>query len=219
MAKAKKSGDKKTKAPQEQMRPLIDESSKVQPLKQIYNGFEIEKRQVLLTVEQDHSKKGNAISIYNDILKEGVEIHQGYVKDINMAVEMLNELGVVLKDFKPNTIRLRKFGPGFKDKGISKCKYVLTLKDKKETKKREVEFKLSPTQFEKFWPQTEGARVHKKRMRKTIKGFDFELDAFLDRILLIIECEVSDEAEIDKVPTMGMDITNQKNWSNKALSK
>lgn len=215
----KKTKKSTSKTSEPEFRPLIDETSTFKPVKEIYSGYEIEKRLLLLTVEKDHSKKSNAITIYNEVLKDGVLIDQGYVKDIAMAVEMLQALGIKPKDFKPNTIRLRKFYEGHKEKGISKYKYVLTLKDKKETKKREVEFKLSKEQFDKYWPETAGARVQKKRLRKKIKGFEFEIDAFTDRVLLIAECEVKDEKDLAKVPIFGMDITNLKDWSNKALSR
>lgn len=204
---------------EETFRPLIKETSMTQPVKQIFSGFEIEKRQLLATVEEDHTKNKNALVTYNQVLAEGVIINQGYIKDIQEAVKFLTELGIDLNDFKPNTIRLREFGPGYKAKKISPYRYVLTLKDRKEVKKREAEFKLSREQFDKYWPLTEGARVQKKRMKKDIKGFTFELDAFIDRFLLIAECEVTKEADLAKVPKMGMDITNTKDWSNKALSK
>lgn len=204
---------------QENFRPLINPDSKMKPLKQLFSGFEIEKKQVLLTKEEDFTKNKNGLEIYNEVLENGVLIEQGYIKDIPKAAEVLQELGINLNDFKPNTIRLRSFGVGYKKKGISKCRYVLTLKDKKETKKREAEFKLTQELFEKYWPLTEGARVQKKRFRKVIKKHEFELDAFTDRILLLAECEVTDEAKLEKIPKLGMDVTNDKNWSNKAISK
>lgn len=213
----------KTASPQTEetlgFRPLIDPNSKLIPLKQLFAGYEVEKKQVLATKEEDHTKKKNSLVFYNETLEAGVSIEQGYIKDIYQAVDMLKELGIVPNEFKPNTIRLRRFGEGYKEKGISPTKYVLTLKDKKETKTREVEFKLSKDQFDKYWPLTHGARVQKKRMKKEIKGFEFEIDAFTDRFLLLAECEVTDEAELIKVPKLGMDVTNNNTWSNKALSK
>lgn len=200
-------------------RPLIDPNSKLKPLKELFSGYEIEKKQVLATKEEDHTKKKNSLVFYHETLSEGVLIDQGYIKDIPQAAQVLTELGVSLQDFKPNTIRLRCFGPGYKKKGISPSKYILTLKDKKETKTREVEFKLSEKQFLQYWPMTEGARVQKKRMKKLIKGFEFEIDAFTDRYLLLAECEVTDEKILDKVPVLGLDVTNNKLWSNKNLSK
>lgn len=200
-------------------RPLVNPDSKLKPLKQIFAGYEIEKRQVLLTLEEDHTRGKNGLTIYNEVLSEGVLIDQGYVKDIQVAVRILNELGISLNEFKPNTIRFRRFGFGYKVKKVSKFRYVLTLKDRKETKKREVEFKLTESQFQKYWPETIGARVQKKRMWKRNKGFDFEMDAFVDRILLIAECEVDDEARLEKVPILGMDVTNNSLWTNKTLSK
>lgn len=204
---------------QPEFRPLISPDSKMQPLKQLFNGYEIEKKFVLLTKEEDHTKKKNAPQVYDEALREGVIIEQGYIKDIPQAATVLQELGIDLSDFKPNTIRIRRFGEGYKEKKISKTRYVLTLKDKKETKKREAEFKLSRAQFDKYWPMTEGSRLTKRRMKKTIRGFVFEIDAFVDRYLLLMECEVTTEEDLEKVPKMGMDVTNDKQWSNKQLSR
>lgn len=190
-------------------RPLIDPDSKLIPLKQIFNGFEIEKRFLLCTKEEDFSRKKNAHEVYDEILREGTVIEQGYIKDIQRAVEILTELGISLQEFKPNTIRLRKYGKDL----------ILTLKDRKETKKREVEFELTKAQFKAYWPDTKGARITKKRLVKKFKGWEFELDAFTDRFLVIAECEVDDEKELDKVPKLGKDITNDKNWTNKTLSR
>jgi CYTH domain-containing protein len=190
-------------------RPLIKPDSKMKPLKQIFNGFEIEKRQLLLTVEEDHTRAKNGLVTYNEVLENGVDIRQGYIKDVQQAKSVLTELGISLNEFQPNTIRLRKYG----------TKYILTLKDNKGTKKREVEFKLSRAQFNKYWPITKGARVTKKRLEKKIKGHLFEIDAFTDRFLLIAECEVQSEEALSAVPKMGMDITGNSSWTNKRLSK
>lgn len=191
-------------------RPLIDPNSKFKPLKQLFLGYEIEKRQILATVEEDHTKKKNAITFYHDILQNGTPIRQGYIMDIPTAQTMLNKLGITLNEFRPNTIRLRRTGT---------TTYTLTLKDRKESKTREAEFKLTKAQFYKYWPLTQGHRINKKRLVKVIRGFSFELDAFIDRYLLIAECEVQDEAKLDNVPVLGMDITNNKDWANKSLSK
>lgn len=200
-------------------RPLIESSSKIAPVKQIYLGAEIEKKFILLTIEEDYTKNKNGMTLYDEALKEGVTIWQGYIKDIQEAVVVLQELGINLNEFKPNTIRLREFGPGFKTKGVSKYRYVLTLKDKKPGKTREAEFRLSEEQFNKYWPKTQGARVTKKRMNKVIRKHNFEIDAFIDRFLLIAECEVDEPEQLEKVPVLGNDVSNDKNWSNKALAK
>lgn len=198
-------------------RPLISPESKFQPMKQIFNGFEIESKHVLLTIEEDYTKAKNGLITYNEVLSKGCLVHQGYIKDIQRAVAILQEMEIDLNEFKPSTIRFRQYGPGFK--ALSPYKNILTLKDRKETKRREVEFRLTQEQMDKYWPDTKGARVHKKRMLKTIKGFDFEFDAFVDRVLLLAECEVDDEAKLAKIPSLGMNVTNNSVWSNKNLAK
>jgi CYTH domain-containing protein len=219
---AKSKPKKKSLFPSEEelgFRPFISPDSKIAPLKQVFAGYEIERRQILLTLEEDHTKRKNALTIYDEVLRDGVQIDQGYIKDIPTAAQVLQELGINLNEFKPNTIRFRKFGPGFAEKEISPFKYILTLKDRKESKKREVEFKLSREQFQKYWAYTEGSRLVKKRLKKKIKGHLFEIDAFMDRVLLIAECEVDHESKMAMVPTLGMEVTNNKLWTNKTLSR
>lgn len=191
-----------------EFKPLVTENNKLKPLKQIYAGFEIEQRYLLLTPEEDTSKGKNAMTIYNEVLEHGTPIKQGYIMDIQRAKEILDELSIDL-DFKPNTIRFRKYGK----------KHILTVKDRKETKKREVEWKLSKTTFNKYWPETKGSRVEKKRLEKTIKKRLVEIDAFTDRFLLIAEIEVDNVEDMDTLPKLGMVITGNKRWTNKSLSR
>lgn len=177
---------------------------------QVYAGYEIEKRWVLMTKEEDHTKNKNALIQYDEVLQKGVLIKQGYIKDIQKAKEVIDALGIeLLNDFKPSTVRLRKYGED----------YVFTLKDRKETKRREAEFHINEDTFMKYWPLTEGSRVYKKRLVKVSKGNNIEIDAFLDRLLLLAEIEVTDEAKLEALPKLGMDVTGNKSWTNKSLSK
>lgn len=194
----------------ENHRPLVNPKTKFQPVKQIYSGWEIEKKFVLATVEEDHTKNKNALAKYGEVLEKGTPIKQGYIKDFGIAQELLESFGIELtEDFKPNTVRLRQYG----------SQYILTLKDKKETKRKEVEYELGKKQFNTYWKHTKGARVEKKRLIKKLKGFDIEYDAFTDRFLLLAEVEVKTEEELKKVPKLGMDVTNNNQWSNKALAR
>lgn len=191
-------------------RPLIEPTSKFKPVKELYNGWEIEKKFILATMEEDHTKNKNSLKLYNEVLEKGTAIKQGYIKDFGAAKDMLDELGIALTDdFKPNTVRLRQYG----------TQYILTLKDKKETKRKEVEWELDKKVFTKYWKHTKGSRVEKKRLIKKLKGFDVEYDAFTDRFLLLAEIEVSKEKDLEKVPKLGMDVTNNNQWSNKNLSR
>jgi CYTH domain-containing protein len=190
-------------------RPFIKPTSKMAPVKQIFSGYEIEKKFIMLSLEKDFTRNSNGSTLYNEVLEKGTPIKQGYIKDIQVAIKMFKDMGIDLNEFKPNTIRLRKHG----------TKFILTLKDRKEVKKREVEFALSKAIFLKYWPLTKGARVEKKRLEKKIKGHTFELDAFTDRYLLVAECEVTEEKLLKLVPKLGMDVTNNSAWANKNLAR
>lgn len=211
---ATKTGRVKTKVPNksaepQEFRPLVAKANTFKPLRQIYNGFEIEKRWVILTVEDDYSKAKNGKNLYDKALQNGDAYEQGYIMDMNEAIKMTQELGIV-PDFQPNTIRLRK---------INNSKYIFTLKDKKETKRREVEWELDKKTFLKYWPLTKGHRVTKRRYITEVKGNEVMFDAFTDRYLLMVEIEVKDEAKLDSLPKMGFEVTGDSSWTNKKLAK
>lgn len=187
---------------------LVGEGNKLPPVRQIYAGYEIEARQLLLTVEDDYTKQKNAVKLYDETLTNGTTIEQGYIHELFKAKEMLDDLGIEV-DFTPSTVRLRHHGK----------KFILTLKDRKSTKRREVEWELDKKTFNKYWPLTKGARVRKTRMMKEVKNQLVTFDAFTDRYLLMVEVEVQSEEALSKVPKMGMDITGQKQWTNKSLAR
>jgi CYTH domain-containing protein len=197
----------KKKKPELGFRSLVSEGSR-KPLRQIYNGFEIEKRWVVLTVEDDHSKQKNGVQLYSKALENGDAYEQGYIMDMDAARGVVEELGIQV-EFQPNTVRLRK----------TPSMYILTLKDKKETKRREVEWELDKRTFLKYWPLTKGHRVTKRRFITKNKGFEIIMDAFTDRYLLMCEIEVKDEALLDKLPKMGFEVTGDSSWTNKKLAK
>lgn len=180
-------------------------------VRQIYAGFEIEKRWLLISKEKDHTKNQNGLILYDEALSNGTLVKQGYIKDIQVAKDVLDDLGIeVINGFKPNTVRLRKYGDD---------QFIFTLKDRKKTKKREVEFDLTEKKFVELWPLTKGSRIYKKRMIRDIKGNKIEFDAFLDRFLLICEIEVNDEEKLKSLPELGLDITGNSALTNKAMSK
>jgi CYTH domain-containing protein len=192
-----------------EFRPLVGEGTETMPTRQIYNGYEIEKRWVLLTMEKDHTKKQNGLSLYNKALEKGDLYFQGYIKDLDKARGIIEELGIEL-EFAPNTFRLR----------VTPTQYILTIKDKKATKRREVEWELSKDVFDKYWPMTLEHRIVKRRLTmKHSIGKEMVIDAFVDRLLLMAEIEVFEETDLSRIKDLGFDVTNQKDWSNKALSK
>lgn len=201
--------DRKEKVTKQEFRPLVAPETKFKPAKELFNGYEIEKRWVLMTIEEDHTKQKNALKIYNDALEKGEKYQQGYIKDFQIAIEMLQALGIKLNEFQPNTVRLRR----------TPKQFILTLKDRKETKKREVEWELDKKVFLHYWKHTKGSRVYKTRWETVVKKKTVVFDAFTDRILLMAEIEVSDESELENLPKLGMDVTGIKEWTNKSLSR
>lgn len=206
--KSKTKSLKKAEVSAPSHRPLVAEGNKLPPTKEIYNGFEIEARYMLLSTKEDYTKQKNGIELYDRTLQKGDKIEQGYILELFKAKDMLDELGIAV-DFSPNTVRLRKYG----------STYILTLKDRKATKRREVEWELDKKTFYKYWPLTKGARVYKTRHITKVKNHEITFDAFTDRFLLLAEIEVSDETILPTLPRIGNEITGQKEWTNKSLAK
>lgn len=171
----------------------------------IKKGKEYEARQLLLTPYKDYTVEQDGLMIYSQVLRKGIPIIQGYIKKKKWVKKVLTHVNAPL-GFTPDTIRLRKMG---------KVR-ILTFKDEDDN---ETEFELTPHLFTLLWPYTHKQRVKKKRLIMNIGKVDFEVDAFIDRLLLIAEREVKSKKLISKVPLIGFDITNDKNWSNKNLAK
>ena len=56
--------------------------------------------------------------------------------------------------------------------------------------REETEHELSPEEFERLWPSTEGRRIRKERLRVPHDGLVWELDRFLDLDLFMAEVEL-----------------------------
>lgn len=174
-------------------------------MKQIKKGKEFERKLLVWHIEKNYTNRPNEEihRLMNTILSLGIQIKQGYIKDENKQRRIIKQLNIVL-DFAPDTLRLRKMG---KD-------YFITLKSENDD---EDEYKISEKEFYKYWHLTKGKRIYKKRLSQA----GIEYDMFTDRSLLIIEKEVKSKKE-ESQPfegEMGLDITNDKTWSNKNICK
>lgn len=179
-------------------------------LEEIKNGYEIEKRWILMDSGEDFTTQKNALSLYDRVLQNGVPIIQGYL--IDSGAELFMEIGVELEK-SPSTVRLRKFGDD----------YILTTKTKELEDSRKMvierEWRISRELFHKYWPLTANNRVTKKRLETKLKKRPVTLDAFTDRFLLMAEVEVNSAEEIFDLPDYGKDVTGDPLYSNKAISK
>lgn len=131
---------------------------------------------------------------------ERVAIRQGYV---------------VVSDDPPERMRLRRAG--------DRC--LLTVKRGDGAVRVEVEDALTDTQFERFWPLTEGRRLSKTRYYVPLPGgLIAEVDLYHDALdgLCVAEVEFESEgaaAAFRPPPWMGADVTDDTRYSNYRLAR
>jgi CYTH domain-containing protein len=101
--------------------------------------------------------------------------------------------------------------------------YYLTIKVGDGLTREEIEIELSPDQFERLWPYTEGHRVNKTRYMLPVGDHTAELDLFEGDLLGLILVEVEfDSVEVSEhfVPPVwfGRDVTEDDRYKNKRLA-
>ena len=69
-------------------------------------------------------------------------------------------------------------------------KFLRTIKGGSGVQRIEVEETMEPELFERMWPLTEGARVHKRRHTVMDGALEWVVDEFLDRSLVLAEVEL-----------------------------
>jgi len=144
--------------------------------------------------------KNNALSI-------GKKIEQGY-----LPIEEGLQLAGILKlefGFKPFEARLRN------KNGV----HYFTLKGEGNLSRNEIEEKISETLFNKYWPLTLYRRVEKVRFEKKYIEYNYEIDVYTDRDLIVGEIEIPKIEDVIKIPPLGKDITEDKRYKNKNLAK
>jgi CYTH domain-containing protein/8-oxo-dGTP pyrophosphatase MutT (NUDIX family) len=110
-------------------------------------------------------------------------------------------------------VRIRQYGE----------KHLLTVKEGRGLKRREIEVEISPQQFQSLWPFTEGRRLEKVRSRVAHGEYQVEVDSYCGDLepLLIAEVEFpSVEASelFEKPEYFGMEVTDDYAYSNSSLA-
>jgi len=101
--------------------------------------------------------------------------------------------------------------------------YCQTIKMGEGLSRTEIEIELSPDQFNRLWPYTDGRRVSKTRYTFPVGTLTAELDRFEGDLegLLLVEVEfASVTAASDFAPPswFGRDVTEDKRYKNKHLA-
>lgn len=102
-------------------------------------------------------------------------------------------------------------------------RFLRTLKLGEGLKRSEFEEAMAAETFEQLWPLTEGQRVRKRRYRVEEGEHVWEIDAFLDRDLVLAEVELSSEDEQAPVPDwlapyVEREVTGDPDFSNVHLA-
>lgn len=102
-------------------------------------------------------------------------------------------------------------------------RHVATVKGGRGASRVEIEWEVSPEQFEALWPLTEDRRIEKSRHELRIGEVVAELDVFAGALsgLVLVEVEFPDDAAMaDFVAPdwFGPEVTDDERYSNVALA-
>jgi CYTH domain-containing protein len=142
-----------------------------------------------------------------EIFQKGKKIRQGYL-DLNKGTDLAKMLNMNV-DFEPKEARLR-------DKAGS---FYFTLKGDGTLSRSELEKEITSEIFNEHWPETDGKRIEKFRLKKPYQEYQAEFDIYTDRNLIIVEIEVPTTAEALRLIALGKDVTDDKRYKNKNLAK
>ncbi|MCA8920627.1 MAG: adenylate cyclase [Planctomycetes bacterium] len=104
-----------------------------------------------------------------------------------------------------------------------RLKHVHTIKRGLGLVREETERELSPEEFAELWPRTEGRRILKTRHKVPAGELTWEVDAFLDRNLVLAEVELSSPTQAVEpppwlAPYVLREVTNDPRYRNYALA-
>ena len=110
-------------------------------------------------------------------------------------------------------VRIRQYGD----------RHLLTVKEGRGLRRREIEIEITPAQFQALWPSTEGRRLVKVRSQIRHGLFRVELDRYLGDLepLLVGEVEFSsmEESErFEKPDFFGEEVTDDDAYGNRSLA-
>src|SRR3989344_173212 len=174
--------------------------------KEIEAKFLVKENGFIYTSLGIHSVYPTIYELIVDVNSNGKPIKQGYLP-LDVGMTAAQEAGLIV-DFTPDVARLRE----------KAGKYFLTIKGKGDTARDELETKIDAAIFNTYWPKTEGQRVEKVRLEKTIDGYTAEIDVFTDRDLILAEIEVNTEEELKRIPILGKDVSTDPKYKNNNLA-
>lgn len=137
----------------------------------------------------------------------GKKIIQSYI-NLKHLEKVIKISGIKL-NFKPNEIRVRKYGRS----------YFLTLKfNRKGYQREELEVKIPHNIYSKLYKLKE-IELQKTRYAKKMNGMIIEFDYYKKLNLLTCDVEVESEEELQKIPNFGKLVSGIKKYRNSELAK
>ena len=174
---------------------------------------EIEKKYLIREGAADFSTEAFLLNYHSidflakEVFEKGEKIRQGYL-EMDKGLHLAKELKMNL-DFEPKEARLRE----------KAGRFYFTLKGEGNLLRSELELKITPGFFYDYWPETNGRRLEKFRLKKPYQKYDAEFDLYTDRNLIIAEIEVPTVADAQRLVPLGKDVTDDKRYKNKNLAK
>jgi len=167
--------------------------------------MEIERKFLLQEKDIVCPSQFNLTELKNEILTHGKKIIQSYLPK-KLVPEILKKLNVSI-DFKPNQLRIRKYG----------SEYFLTIKSSGNLIREEFEIKIKEKYYLELL-QLKKKSLEKMRLIKSINNNNFEIDFYSLHNLIITEIEFKTIELANNFKTNMKEITTNKKYSNKNLA-
>jgi adenylate cyclase len=174
---------------------------------------EIEAKFLLCEDGADHRntnqapKLGSSAEIRSRTRTDGDRIDQGYFAKDDFQ-EVIQALGLEIP-FVPKELRLRSY----------QGEWLLTAKGEGGLVRNELEVVVKKTFFDQWWPRTEGRRICKIRWQTMLGEHRLEIDDYQDRDLLTAEIELASVDDLQSLPSIGKDVTDDPHYKNKNLAR
>lgn len=168
--------------------------------------MEIERKFLIKEKTKIYPCPFNVEELKKEIKKKGKKIIQYY-----LPIEILPEIKKLLNlkiRFEPSEIRVKK----------DRKKYSLTVKSDGTIKRSEFE-KTIPKEIFEILSKLSESKIEKLKLKKILGKHELEFNYIKEKALIICEIEFKDLKDAKKFKTNMKEITNNKNYKNRNLSR
>ena len=153
-----------------------------------------------LDIFKSHFKYVNYNHLYDYVRTHGDYIEQHYITSKKLRNKLSSITNIPLKKNKEVRVRFRN----------DEC--VLTTKEGNGYERIEINHIINADDVK--FIKNKSSVVKKHRLVIPYDSNLFEFDAYHDRKLLICECEVEKVQDLQTLPVLGIDVTNDKKYKN-----